>query len=187
MLPTALIPVRIAPTAKRRLAHVLGPSERMRLVRELFEHVCAVLLDAGLVVAALSPTEIDVPDAVELWRDEAAGLNAAVGAALARLPPPVLVVHADLPRLGPSDIDRVLGADADVVIARAHDGGTNGLLLRRMISPAFGRGSAVAHARRAREAGLRAYVAETPGFALDVDDESSLSACGAFSSRDMRP
>jgi 2-phospho-L-lactate guanylyltransferase len=158
----------------------------MALVRELYEHVCAMLLDTGLRVVTLSPTAIDVPAAVELWRDEASGLNGAVRAALRRLDPPVLVVHADLPRLATDDIDRVLGGEADVVVARAHDGGTNGLLLRRMLTTAFGPGSALVHAHRARAAGLSVSVVDTSGFAFDVDDESALSAYGAFSSLGKR-
>ncbi len=179
MLPTALIPVRIARTAKRRLAHVLGPQERMGLVRALFEHVVSVVQDAGLPLVVLSPNEISDLDGVEVWPDAKAGLNGAIDAALRRLGAPVFVIHGDLPLLGPADIDRVLGADADVVIARARDGGTNGLLLRRLIAPAFGPDSAAAHAARARASSLRTHVVDTPGFAMDVDDETSLSASGA--------
>lgn len=179
MLPTALIPVRIAPTAKHRLAHVLGPDERIDLVRSLFEHVLAVTLDTGLPVIVLSPTDIEVPESAEVWKDEEPGLNRAIGAALRKIGTPVLVVHADLPFLSTSDIERVLSSDADVVIARAHDGGTNGLLLRKPLAPAFGRDSALAHAAGARSARLRTEVIDTPGFAQDVDDERSLGKLSA--------
>lgn len=173
--PTGLVPVRVTPGAKRRLAHVLSARERMRLVRALFDHVTAVLADAGLDVIALSPTPIEAPG-VEVWTDAAPGLNRALEVALGRLGEPVLVVHADLPLLSTADVDRVLGHRADVVVARALDGGTNGLLMREPIRPAFGPGSAHAHARRARGAGLRTAVVDVPGFALDVDDDAALSA-----------
>jgi 2-phospho-L-lactate guanylyltransferase len=187
VLPTALIPVRIGRTAKRRLAHVLGPDERVRLVRTLFEHVASVTSDAGLRVVALTPGNLDPMDGIEVWQDEGSGLNRAVDAAVRRIGAPVLVVHADLPLLGTDDIDQVLASHADVVIARAHDGGTNGLLLRRLMTPAFGPSSASVHARRARSAGLRVHVVDLPGFALDVDDEVGLSACGAAFFPGTRP
>jgi 2-phospho-L-lactate guanylyltransferase len=169
------------------LAHLLGPHERDGLVRALFAHVVSTLDQAGLRTIALAPDDIDAPDGIEVWRDEAPGLNRAVAAALRRLGEPVLIVHADLPRLAADDVDRVLTAPGDVVVARSHDGGTNGLLLRRLIAPSFGPGSAAAHASRARDSGLRATVVDTPGFALDVDDERSLSASGASVVRGTRP
>jgi len=174
LLLPALIPVRMGPTAKRRLAHVLSAAERAALVRSLLDHVVAVL-------------PVDVQGA-EIWTDEAPGLNAAVAAALERLGPHALVVHADLPLLSAADVDAVLGAEGDVVIARSYDGGTNGLLMRSIIRPAFGVGSALMHADRARRAGLRAAVLDIPGFAMDVDDEVGLSACdGAGVSPYTRP
>ena len=163
---------------------MLGPVERDALVRRLFAHVVGVLQDGGLRVIALSPDPIDGP---EVWLDEGDGLNRAVAAALRRLDTPVLIVHADLPKLADEDIDGILCAPGDVVVARSRDGGTSGLLLRRLIAPSFGPGSTAAHASLARRAGLRATVIDTPGFASDVDDERGLSASGACALRDMRP
>ncbi len=177
----------MAPTAKRRLAHVLSGDERIRLVRNLFGHVVSVLLDAGLAVIALAPDHLEVPKDVEVWRDEASGLNRAVGAALGRIGAPVLVVHADLPRIGVSDVDRIVASRADVTIARAHDGGTNALLMRTLIAPAFGPASAAKHASRARAEGLAVSVLDIPGLALDVDDESTLSAYAGASALRRRP
>ena len=187
MLPTALLPVRISRTAKKRLAHVLGPDDRMRLVRRLLDHVVSVVKDCGLPIVLLASDEVPDVDGVEVWRDTRTGLNGAVDAALQRLGAPAFVIHADLPLLGPGDLDEVLTSAADVVIARARDGGTNGLLLRRLITPAFGPSSAASHASRARAAGLRTHVLDIPGFALDVDDETSLSASGVASVLDTRP
>ena len=187
LVPPALIPVRTGPTAKRRLAHVLRAPERAALVRSLLDHVVGVLTSVGLRVVVLTPEPVDVPGA-EVWTDEAPGLNAAVAAALPRLGPPALVVHADLPLLSPADVETSLNSEADVVIARSYDGGTNGLLMRTLLRPAFGVGSAAAHADRARRAGLRAAVLDIPGFAMDVDDEVGLSVCdGAGVSPYTRP
>ena len=184
--PPALIPVRTGPTAKRRLAHVLRADERASLVVDLLSHVVEVLATAGLRIVVLSPEPIEIEGA-ELWTDEAPGLNAAITAALGRLGAPALVVHADLPLLSPADVQALLDDDADIVIARSYDGGTNGLLMRTLIRPAFGVGSAAMHADRARRDGLRAKVLDIPGFALDVDDEVGLSVSGRGGVPHTRP
>ncbi len=184
MFPTALVPVRIAPTAKRRLAHVLSSPERMAFVRRSFEHVVGVLLEAGCRVVALSPQPLQAPLDTEVWLDEAPGLNRAVSAASHRLGGPLLVAHADLPWLAVADVHALVDAQAEVVIARAKDGGTTGLLMRKPIEPAYGPGSALRHARIARGAGLSALVVDIPGFARDVDDPRALTAS---SSAFLRP
>ena len=176
MFPPALVPVRIAPTAKRRLAHVIGPQQRMDFVRRSFEHVSDVLHAAGCRVIALTPEPIDVPGEIDLWLDEAPGLSRAVAAASLKLGAPVLVVHADLPWLTDQDVHALLESKADVVVARAKDGGTTGLLMRKLITPAYGPGSALRHAQIARGSGLSALVVDIPGFARDVDDPRALTA-----------
>jgi len=176
MLPTALVPVRISPLSKSRLAHLLPGRDRAVLVRELFDRVVDVLLACGLRVVVLAPDEMGRRPDVETWTDEAVGLNAALGAAVDRAGVPVLIVHADLPDITTEDVFAVLDAPGDVVIARARDGGTNALLLRSRLRPAFGRLSALRHAQRARAAGLRATVIDRPGLALDVDDGAALTA-----------
>jgi 2-phospho-L-lactate guanylyltransferase len=176
MFPTVLVPVRIAPTAKRRLAHVLDPQQRMDFVRRSFDHVSGVLREAGCRVVALTPEPIDVPPEIDLWLDEAPGLNRAVTAASLKLGAPVLVVHADLPWLTAQDVYALNDTDADVAIARATDGGTTGLLMRKLIMPAYGPGSALRHAQIARGLGLSALVVDIPGFARDVDDPRALTA-----------
>jgi 2-phospho-L-lactate guanylyltransferase len=186
--PPALIPVRLGPTAKRRLAHLLTANERAALVRDLLDHVVELLSVAGLRVIVLSPEATEVDGAAEVWTDEAPGLNAAVAAAIEQLGAPVFVVHADLPLLSIDDVETAMRAESDVVVARSYDGGTNGLLMRTLIRPAFGVGSAAMHADRARREGLSASVLDLPGFALDVDDEVGLSASGrAGSSPYTRP
>lgn len=187
MLPTALIPVRLTRSAKRRLAHVLSPDDRYALVHALLRRVVEQVELAGLATVALAPPGTPEVEGVQTWRDERPGLNAALSRALERLGTPAFVIHADLPRLRASDVQSVVGEDADVVVARARDGGTNGLLLRRAITPAFGPGSALVHASRARRRGLSARVMDVPGFALDVDDEAGLSASGAAWRPGRRP
>jgi 2-phospho-L-lactate guanylyltransferase len=165
----------MTPVAKRRLAHIVDPLERAAIVRALFDHVVGVLCEAGLDVVALAPHPLSA-NGIEVWRDAASGLNAALDQAVDRIGTPVLIMHADLPALSSSDVDALLESPADVVIARALDGGTNALLLRKRMRTAFGRVSALTHAQRARRAGLRAHVIDRPGLALDVDDEAALIA-----------
>jgi 2-phospho-L-lactate guanylyltransferase len=177
-LPTALIPVRLGPTAKRRLAHVLGPRQRAELVERLLARVVEVVTESGLHAVVLSSEPAEVAGA-EVWTDQAPGLNPAIDAALAQLPLPVIVIHADLPLLSAADIDAVIAVEADIVIARSYDGGTNGLLMHAPVRPAFGASSAYLHAQHARGAGLTASVLDLPGFAMDVDDEVGLSVCAS--------
>lgn len=106
------------------------------------------------------------------------GLNAALdvgrehalgpGSVAARL----LVVHADLPALTPSDVEAVLGTDADVVVATdRHDAGTN--LLVVPVTAAyrfrFGEDSRAAHLAEAERLGLCSAVVRRPGTAADLD------------------
>jgi 2-phospho-L-lactate guanylyltransferase len=180
MLPTTLVPIRISPFSKSRMAHLMAGRDRALLVRGLLDRVIDVLLDCDLRVVVLAPEgapeEAEWRPDVETWTDEAVGLNAALGAAVERAGVPVLIVHADLPDITTEDVFAVLDAPGDIVIARARDGGTNALLLRSELRPAFGRLSALRHAQRARAAGLRATVIDRPGLALDVDDGAALTA-----------
>ncbi len=176
----AVVPVKVSPGAKRRLAHELGPRERERLARTLFDHVAGILTVAGLEVVAVSTAALP-GTGVEVWPDGGRGLNAELAAALARLPGPAVIVPADLPWLTVASIDRMLEEPGDVVVARARDGGTAAMLLRRTIRPAFGPGSALLHARRARSAGLSARVVRIEGLHRDLDDLPGLIAARASS------
>jgi 2-phospho-L-lactate/phosphoenolpyruvate guanylyltransferase len=173
MLPTALVPARLGPGSKSRLAHVLGAPERAELARRLFDHVVEMITSAGLRVIVLSPHPIDTD--VEVWPDATTGLNAAVDKAVQRIAAPVLVVHADLPLVTADDLLELIDTQGDIVIARARDGGTNALLMRKRMSSAFGPRSALAHAARARSLGLTASVVDIERLAIDVDDEAALS------------
>jgi 2-phospho-L-lactate/phosphoenolpyruvate guanylyltransferase len=175
--PTAVVPVRATARAKLRLAHALSADARLELVRRLFAHATSVLHHVGLrivVVAAGDPPLADVP--VDVVADPGRGLNAAVAAGLALTGYPALVVPADLPWLEPRSVERILSEPGDVVIARSRDGGTNALLLRRPLAPAFGADSALAHATTARADGSWARVVEIRGFSDDLDDEPALRA-----------
>ena len=89
-----LVPLRANPTAKQRLAPVLGARERMVLVRRGYEHVVGVLASLGIEVVTLAPHDVEVPDAGELWLDGRKGLNAALGDAVSRVGPALQAIAA---------------------------------------------------------------------------------------------
>jgi 2-phospho-L-lactate guanylyltransferase len=95
-------------------------------------------------------------------------------------PGALLVVSADLPRLGVGDLEGMLalGRSAGTVVIAPDRGGagTNALLLRpaAAIPFCFGLGSRARHAAEANERGYRVAVYEAEGTALDVDVPADL-------------
>ena len=153
---------------------MLGPDDRDALIRHLLGHVVRTLQSAGLRVIVLAPDQLPLAG-VDVWTDASQGLNPALSAALCRLAGPVMIVPSDLPWLEPHDVVRLIGEPGDVVVARAADGGTNALLLRRHLTPAFGPGSALVHAADAHRRGLSCRVVTIDGFERDLDDEVELA------------
>lgn len=174
--PVAIVPFRSGAGAKMRLAHVLPAAERAALAQALFERVTNVLVSCGLRVVAVCSAPTAAPEGVEVRLQTARGLNASLRDALWNTGVPALVVPADVPSVRKVDVLRLLAETGDVVVVPSADGGTNALLLRRMIAPAFGPRSALAHLRAARDAGHRARCVEIEAFARDVDDEAALTA-----------
>ncbi len=190
----ALVPVRALTDAKRRLSPLLADAERAQLARVMLEDALDCLARAP-VVEGIAVVTGDT-DAGALASDYRAfalpdspegGLNASLESAAAwaraaKVDRALLVLPADVPGATPDDIaalaaETVVGRSArasppsDVVLARAHDGGTNALLLRpgARIPFAFGPDSCARHAAAARAAGLSVGVVERPGLALDLD------------------
>lgn len=175
----ALVPTRSPGPGKSRLAPGLGVEQRAALGTAMLGDVVAAL-DASpvdrVVVAAAGRRAAAAAGAlgVEVLRDPpgTGGLDAAVAAAVARLPrTALLVVMADLPCLTPSDVAGLVRSPATVVIAPTDDGGTGGLLRRpgEVMPTAYGPGSGHRHARLARDHGLTAETLPLPGFARDLD------------------
>ena len=179
----ALVPVRALAEGKRRLAPLLTADERAALARAMLEDVLDGLarapavegiavvtsdMDAGLI--ARDYGALVLPDAPE------GGLNASLESAAAwvRASAPgrtLLVMPADVPGATPDDIAHLIENESDVTIARARDGGTNGLSLRPDVSIpfAFGPLSCARHADAARAAGFSVALVDRPGLALDLD------------------
>ena len=198
----AVVPVRGLPAGKARLARLLTVDQRNRLVRAMLDDVVRALLEAETVERvtivsrdAAARREADRLGVSFLQQPpQRAGLNAALTyaqeqyAASAAL----LIVPADVPLIGPADVDALArgiaeggpaaratsgavdlarGAMKGVALAPAEDGGTNGLCLSppSIIAPSFGRDSAARHERAAVAAGARFTALRSERWALDVD------------------
>ena len=188
----AVVPVRGLPAGKRRLAALLDLDERNSLVRAMLDDVAAAL------VAAQSVREVVIASRDAAARDEASRLSVRFldqtrlrlgynrAAAMAQNEyadeQALLIVPADVPLITPDAVDLLVAAAPDgpaVVVAPAHNGGTNGLFLRppNVIAPQFGPSSARAHAQSAAaagEAGVPFREARIDVWAFDLDTPADL-------------
>ncbi|WP_448189169.1 2-phospho-L-lactate guanylyltransferase [Azospirillum sp. sgz301742] len=186
----ALVPVRSLDDGKRRLSPFLAPQERAALVRSMLEdgldalRRCAAVDTVAVVTGDPAAAQIAseygaalLPEAPE------AGLNRSLECARAWLLSStprahVLMMPADLPGITPAELEStVLAADADVVLARSTDGGTNAMFLRPVASLPFGFGpdSCRRHRDAAAAAGRSVRVVDSPGLALDIDHPDDLA------------
>ena len=181
----ALIPVKELPRAKARLAPVLDDTGRRELALALFRDVLAATLacpaldgiavvtrDRDLLSLAEEAGAEGLPEPGELNEALASASQTLAGRGIDRL----VVVAADLPLANADDIEAVALADADVVVVRSPDGGTNALALAPGAIPfRFGPDSAQRHVDAADEAGLRSLRLELPALTLDIDTPEDLA------------
>jgi 2-phospho-L-lactate guanylyltransferase len=169
-----IVPVKGLDGAKTRLAPLLPPDERARLVLEMLERV----LDACRESAAIARTLLVTPDrklapkGTEVLVDAGTGHSAAVAAALAdpRARAGAVVVMADCPLVTGASLDALAAAARPLALAPSRDGGVNALALRPVdgFRPAFGV-RAEETVARARAAGIEPVVVDDERLALDVD------------------
>lgn len=190
-----LIPLKQLVGAKTRLAAVLAPEQRRRLVMTMLTHVvttaqaaCGKTAEPMISLVSNEPTSACLAQqlAVGALADEVGELNGALTAARALLAQRgvtrLLVLAADLPRLTVADVRALLAGldEADVVIGpdRAQRG-TNALALRLPAALAlplqYGPDSAVAHQAAAQQLGLRVQHYRSPTLGFDVDDVAGLA------------
>jgi 2-phospho-L-lactate/phosphoenolpyruvate guanylyltransferase len=196
LLPvTVIIPIKALTQAKTRLAPGLDPDRRIELMTWMLGHVvetcrgspsvAEIVVIAGDDAAADAAREHGV--AVEIVHSP--GLPAAMQRAdrLLEGVPASLVVAADLPLLRSQEVEELCVAPPElaVVVAPTADGGTGGLLRRpgTVIGTAYGRGSAAAHGRLARAAGVQAGERALTGFMSDLDTPTHLRALSALEPR----
>lgn len=192
----ALIPIKLPALGKGRLAGVLAPTERQRLVRVMLDRVLGALEESQLIerVAIVTPATDLTRHAVTLLPDTGLGLNGSVQQAAAMLARrgarELLVMHGDLPLAHPDDIDELVrqGRHAGLALAPDRDRvGTNAIYLPTGTSFRFqfGTNSFANHVAEALRCGRVPTVIERAGLAFDVDLPSDLAhfagtytACG---------
>jgi 2-phospho-L-lactate/phosphoenolpyruvate guanylyltransferase len=192
----AVVPVKEARHAKRRLAGVLGAAQRRQLALAMLEDVLAALARAPELAAILVVTidqaamAIAMRYAARVVRDGAcAGHSGAVAAAATQLAAEnfaLLTVPGDVPLIEPGDIRELIAAHRSAVMASgrafiivpARDGrGSNAVLC----SPAaavplrFGDDSFAPHLRAAKQHGISPCVLRLPRIALDIDTPEDLA------------
>ena len=180
----ALVPVRSG--GKSRLAGVLDPIDRDRLVQLMLENVIRALKESGVIASAcvLCDDARFVPVGCEWTGDSGFGLNAALKAAVQRIvrrecTDRLLIVAADLPFVSAEDVRQLVAGDSDAVViaSDAAGTGTNAMLLAPpdVIGPQFGVGSCGVHLAAALRAGVHGTARVLEGFAYDIDEPRDLS------------
>jgi len=181
----AVVPVKGRDGAKTRLASLLAPAERARLVREMLERVLEACEEASAITGTLlvTPDPGFAPEGVALLQDAGTGHADAVEAALRdpRARRGALVVMADCPLLTGESLDALASKARPLALAPSADGGVNALALRQVNGyvPRLGvsLGESLA---AARVAGIDPVVFDDARLALDVDthgDYEALLAC----------
>jgi len=181
----AVVPVKGRDGAKTRLAPLLQPEERTRLVHDMLERVLGACAEATAITGTLlvTPDPGFAPAGVDVLRDEGTGHSDAIALALAdeRARPGALVVMADCPLVRAESLDALAAAADPLALAPSRDGGVNALALRTVngFVPPFGVVWEET-VEAARKAGLAAAVLDDPLLALDVDrpeDYEAMLAC----------
>lgn len=191
MATWTIIPVKHLHESKRRLAHLLTPDERARMIYGFLENLLVVLekvsaVDHVLVVTAdASVTALARERGTSVLVEAASsGLNIAVqrgvDMATAEGATAVLVLPADLPFARPEDIRQMLAPLSETtrpIMAIGGDEteeGTNALLLAPPAGFTFhyGSGSFQSHLAEARARGRETRVINPPGLRFDLDTES---------------
>lgn len=182
----ALLALKALPEGKSRLAGVLSRSAREQLIRAMLAAVIDALGAARELagIAVVTPQADALPAGVLALPDPGAGLNQALASGAGRLEAhgarELLVLHADLPLLDGDEIDTFITASRHTGLGLAPDRrghGTNALFLAlpSAFRFRFGAASLQQHLLEARLHGLRASIAQLPGFAFDVDEPADLA------------
>ena len=179
----AIIPVRVTPDSKSRLAAALDAPARAALVEAMLARVIAAAR-AARNVAEVCTIGTTFDGALAL-ADPGGGLNLAASAALSQAAQGgatrVIVIHADLPLVTPRDLELLAAAPAgDLAVAPdRHGTGTNALSLplphAAHFAFAFGPDSFARHLAEAQRLGLAIEELRSPGLARDIDDPADLA------------
>lgn len=186
MRTVVAIPMKDPADSKTRLAGTLTAAQRERMALALFRRAQTFFAtqfpEFERLVVTPSPriaTETTASSAMALVEEGTRGLNSAAQSAFiwakTRGGDRLLIVPADIPVWLRSEVDELLddGQKYDLVIARAHDGGTNALLIDLVRADRFqfcyGRDSARRHADAASVADLSSITRQWPFLSHDID------------------
>ena len=186
MKTVVAIPMKDIADAKTRLAPFLSPSRRAHLALTLFDRAmdffAVSLPDAERVVVTSSPSiaaRACAAGAMAVSEGPVEGLNQAATAALrwaiAEDFDRLILVPADIPVWLFQEVEVLLVSSTkhDVVLAAAHDGGTNALVLNlervREFRFSYGVQSVLEHQRVCAAHGLRHETKWLPFLGHDID------------------
>ena len=187
----AIVPVKTLALAKSRLASVLPPDIRMRLLVTMLEDVLELLLGKPAVDRVLVVTaDAEIRSLAErngasvLREAQITGLNPALRLGVAQATDQgarqVLLLPADVPLATPDEIGRITACgcekSASVIIPSRDGEGTNALFLSppSAIEPSFGVGSFARHRRQAAAKGIKLRVMRLWGVGIDIDEAADL-------------
>ncbi len=205
----ALIPVKAPERSKSRLAPVLEQSECADLSIAMLNDVLAALTAAQCIDAiAVLTADARVADLVaaaghQVLPDFSADLCSSLDSAARQISAAgfatLLVIPADMPTVGPADIDALIARhQGGLSISPAiRDGGTNALVCSPpdAVTFCFGNDSARRHLQSAARAGIDALRVPVPAFFRDVDlpddllwlsNELSTRKCGRHTQEFLR-
>ena len=181
----ALIAIKERARCKTRLADVLGPPERIDLVRSMLTAVLAAAGNAQTVhqVIVISPERDTVPAEIPVLADTGESLNTALVQAHTMVREfgchEIVVLPADLPLITAAEIDELVRAARTGGFAMATDAagiGTNALCLMST-QPCrfqFGPDSRRLHLQEAQRLGSSPQMVHLAGLEFDVDSSADL-------------
>jgi 2-phospho-L-lactate guanylyltransferase len=178
-----IVPIKAAIERKHRLADSLSSAERVELSDAMLWHVLDVLRNSACIgeIVLLSMTPIAGWHGSRI-ADEGRGLNAELQVAAATRRGPLLVIHADLPKLSVEDVAALIqaGEDRIAIAPDRHRQGTNALALGRpdRFLFSFGVGSMKRHLRQHPDAAI----VQRLGLELDIDVAEDLALLGEHGS-----
>lgn len=156
-----------------RLSSVLSGDQRRAFADAMLTDVLAAIDGAGHEPTVLSTADLERSCAVVV---DDRPLTEAVNAVLDSTTLPVAVVMADLPLVVSETIGRLLGTEADVVLAPGLGGGTNAFCSRHPeFRVDYHDGSYQKHRRQARECEATVQTVDSFRFAVDIDRQADLA------------
>lgn len=204
--PVCIVPVKSLGEAKSRLSGALSASERADLSRMMMLRTVRVLMETSarhcngdaafprVLVVSRDNEVLRMAKAEGAWGllEIEPGLNQALSQAIrwveARRTKSVLILPADLPLIGPDNVEAMLGIYAAAISENGNGGrtaviapcrhgiGTNALLLSppNAVPLSYGTNSFIRHSELARERGVSLHVYRAPGVGLDIDIPADL-------------